>query len=135
MGCGEQQTKRTSKKLEHNICYCILPKTDLPMTISNCFFPIDIIKKRSIPDVAETLNSPLVIGMQNNPAVILLHSSQHLEKVYPGHICTLERVVVKFPVFYFLQYHLTGNMKIFYLCCVVIYFSTTVLSSKGVGAG
>ena len=26
------------------------PKTELPMTISNCFFPIDIITKRSIPD-------------------------------------------------------------------------------------
>ena len=73
MGCGEQQTKRTSKKLEHNICCCVMargrigipatPKTELPMTISNCFFPIDIIRKRSIPDAAETLNSPLVIAI------------------------------------------------------------------------
>ena len=74
MGCGEQQTKRTSKKkLEHNICYCIMargrigipatPRTELPMTISNCFIPIDIIRKRSIPDAAETLHSPLVIAI------------------------------------------------------------------------
>ena len=34
------------------------PKTELPMTISNCFFPIDITRKRPITDAAETLNSP-----------------------------------------------------------------------------
>ena len=109
MGCGEQQTKRTSKKLEHNICCCVMargrigipatPKTELPMTISNCFFPIDIIRKRSIPDAEEILNSPLVIAMQNSPVVILLDSGQHPEKVYPGHLYALLIVVLKFPVF------------------------------------
>ena len=96
MGIGEQQTKGTSKKLEHNICYCIIatdriripttPKTELLMTISNCFFLIHIIRKRSIPDAAVTLNFPLVIAMQNSPAVILLDSGEHPEKVYPGHL-------------------------------------------------
>ena len=75
------------------------PKNELPMTISNCFFPIDIITKRSIPDAPETLNSPLVIAMQNSPVVILLDSGQHPEKVYPGHLYALLIVVVKFPVF------------------------------------
>ena len=39
------------------------PRTDLPMAISNCLIPIDIIRKRSIPDAAETLNSPLAIAI------------------------------------------------------------------------
>ena len=43
------------------------PRTELPMTISNCFIPIDIIRKRSIPDAAETLNSPLVIAYIDLP--------------------------------------------------------------------
>ena len=75
------------------------PKTELPMTISNCFYLIDFIRKRSIPDAAETLISPLVIAMQNSPAIILLDKGQHLEKVYPGHLYALLIVVVKFPVF------------------------------------
>ena len=53
------------------------PKTELPMTISNCFLAINIITKRSISDAAETLNSPLVIAMQNSPTIILLDSGQH----------------------------------------------------------
>ena len=76
------------------------PKTELPMTISNCFFPINIIRKRSISDAAETINSPLVIAMQNRPAVILFDSGQHPEKVYPGHLCALLIVVVKFPALF-----------------------------------
>ena len=73
MGCDEQQTKRTSKKLQHNICYFLMargriripaiPKTELPMTISPCFFPIDIVRKGSIPDAADTINSPLAIAI------------------------------------------------------------------------
>ena len=66
MGCGEQQTKRTSKTAgSHRMFYCAMargrigmpatPKTELPMTISNCFPPINIITKRSIPDAAVTL--------------------------------------------------------------------------------
>ena len=53
--------------------YCIMtrgrikitatPKTELPMTISNCLLPIDIITKRSIENAAKTPNSPLVIAM------------------------------------------------------------------------
>ena len=35
------------------------PKTELPMTKSNCFLPINIITKRSIPDTAKTLNADL----------------------------------------------------------------------------
>ena len=69
MGCGEQQTKRTSKKTgTHHMFYCIMakgrieipttPKTDLPMTIYTCFLPINIITKRSILDTAENLNPP-----------------------------------------------------------------------------
>ena len=59
--------------------YCIMgrgrigipatPKTELPKAISNCFLTIDIITKTSIPDAAETLNSPLVIAMQNKRQV------------------------------------------------------------------
>ena len=70
---ASSRQKELVKKLEDNICYCIMargrigipttPRTELPMTISNCFFPIDIIRKRSIPDAAETLNSPLVIAI------------------------------------------------------------------------
>ena len=40
-----------------------IPRTDIPMTISICFILIDIIRKRSFPDSAETLNSPLVIAI------------------------------------------------------------------------
>ena len=53
--------------------YCIMtrgrieilatPKTELSMTKSNCFLPIDIITKRSIENAAKTPNSPLVIAM------------------------------------------------------------------------
>ena len=38
-------------------------RTELPMTISNCFIPIDIIRKRSILDAAETLNFTLVLAI------------------------------------------------------------------------
>ena len=62
------------------------PKTELPMTMSNCFLPINIITKRSISDPAESLNSPLVIVMQNSPTIILLGTGQHLEKLFPGHL-------------------------------------------------
>ena len=65
--------KELVKKLERNICYCLMargrigipatPRTEPPMTISNCFLPIDIIRKNSIPDAAETVNSPLVIAI------------------------------------------------------------------------
>ena len=74
-------------------------KTELPMTISNCFLVIHIITKRSIPNVAETLNSPLMTAMQNSPTIILLDSGQHPEKVFPGHLYALLIEVVKFPVF------------------------------------
>ena len=47
------------------------PRTELPMTISKCFIPIDIIRKRSIPDATETPNFPLV---DSNTVVILLDS-------------------------------------------------------------
>ena len=60
------------------------PKTELPMTIPNCFLPIP--DGRSIPDVADTLNSPLVIAMQNGSTIILLDSDQHPKKVFPGHL-------------------------------------------------
>ena len=109
MGCGEQQTKRTSKKLEHIICFTMMargrigipatPKTVLPMAISNYFLLINIITKRSNSDAAETLNSPLVIAMQISPTIILLDSSQHPEKVFPGYLYALLRGVVKFRVF------------------------------------
>ena len=71
------------------------PKTELPMTISNCFLPIN----RSIPDAAETLNSFLVIAMQNSPTIVLLDSGQHPEKVFSGGLYALLIEVVKFPVF------------------------------------
>ena len=108
-GMCQAADKKTSKILEHNILNCIMargririlatPKTEIPMTISNCFIPVDIIRKWSILDAAETLNSPLVIAMQNSSAVILLDSGQHPEKVYPGHLYALLIVVVKFPLF------------------------------------
>ena len=75
------------------------PKTELPTRISNCFLPINIITKRSIPDAAETLNSPLVIAMENSPTIILLNLGKHPEKVYPGHLNALLIEVVKFPLF------------------------------------
>ena len=110
MRCGEHQIKITSKKTgTHHMFYCIMArgrlgihatlKTELPMEISNCFLPINIITKRFIPDAAETLNSPLVITMQNSPTIILLDSGQHLEKVFPSHLCALLIKVVKVPVF------------------------------------
>ena len=93
MGCGEQQTKRLKKKQKkkqprtHHMFYCIMargrigipatPKTELPMTISNCFLAINIITKRSVSDDAETLNSPLLIAMQNSPTIILLVTCMH----------------------------------------------------------
>ena len=89
------------------------PKTELPMTISNCFLPINIITKRSIPDAAETINSSLVIAMQNSPTIIMLDSGQHPEKNFPGHLYALLIEVVKFAVFQFSCYHLTRNIKIF----------------------
>ena len=42
-------------------------KTELPVTISNCFLPINIITNTTIPEAADTLNLPLVITMQNSP--------------------------------------------------------------------
>ena len=100
MGSDEQQTKRASKKTgTHHIFYCIIardrigvpssPKTELPMIVSNWFLPVNIIRKRSISDVADTLNSPLVIVMQNSPTIILLDSGQHPEKFFPGHLYAL----------------------------------------------
>ena len=110
MGCDKQQTRRASKKTgAHQMFYCIatrgrigIPatrKTELPITISNCFLPINIITKRSIPDATETLNSPLVVAMQKSPTIILLDSGQDLEKVFPCHLYGLLIEVVKFPVF------------------------------------
>ena len=110
MGCYEQHTKRTSKKTgRHQMFYCIMArdrigipaalKTQLPVIISKCFLTINIITKRSLPDTAETLNSHLVIAMQNSPTIILLDSGQHPEKVFPGHLYALLIEVVKFPVF------------------------------------
>ena len=110
------------------------PKTELSMKISKCFLLINI-TKRSISDAGETLNSPLVIAMQNSPTIILLDSGQHLENVFPGHWYALLIEVVKFPVFYFLRYYLICNMKIFYPFCVEIYFLTTILCSKGIDSG
>ena len=75
------------------------PKTELSMTISTCFLPINIITERSIPDAAETLNSPLVIANQSSPTIILLDSGHYPEKVFPGHLYALLIKVVKFPVF------------------------------------
>ena len=82
------------KKLEPIMFYCIMaggrieipttPKTELPMTISNCLLSINIITKRYIPDAAETPNPPLVIAMQNSLTIILLDSGQRPEKVFPG---------------------------------------------------
>ena len=63
------------------MCYCIMargrigipatPRTELPMTVSNRFIPIDIIRKRSIPDATKTPNFPLV---DSNTVVIQLDS-------------------------------------------------------------
>ena len=66
--------------------------------------PVNVAKSagnlgRSIPDVAETLNFPLVTAMQNSPTVILLNLGQHPEKVYSGHLYGLLIEVVKLPVF------------------------------------
>ena len=117
MGSGEQRTKRTSKKTRQNkkqnwnTTYVLLhngqsgigvpatPKTKLPMTISNCLLAINIITKSSISDATETLNSPLVIAMQNSPTIILLDSGQHPERVFPGHLYALLTEVLKFPMF------------------------------------
>ena len=41
--------------------------TELPVTIHNCFLPINIITKSSITNAAETLYSPLLIAMQSSP--------------------------------------------------------------------
>ena len=76
-----------------------IPKTELPMAISNCPKTINIIKERSIPDAAETLDSPLVTAMQYSPTIILLVSGQHPEKAFPGHLHALLTEVLKFPVF------------------------------------
>ena len=66
--------------------------------------PVNVTKSagnlgHSIPDAAEALNFPMVIAMQNSPAVILLNLGQHPEKVYPGHLYGLLIEVVKLPVF------------------------------------
>ena len=138
--------KELVKKLEHNICYCIMargrfgipatPRTKLPMTISNCFIPIDIIRKRSIPDAAETLNSPMVI------AILLSYCWTHTVGLSSTSGKSLSRSLIciidsgfEVSCILFLQYHLTGNMKTFYPCYIVIYFSTTILCSKGIGSG
>ena len=68
-----------------------IPRTELPMTISTCFFPIDIVKKRSMPDAAKTINSPLVIATHCCHTVGLI--------LYPGHLYALLIVLSKFPVF------------------------------------
>ena len=101
-------SKKKKKTGTHHMFYCIMargrigipatPKTELPMTISNCFLAINIITKRSISDAAETLNSPLVISMQNSPTNILLDSGQHPEKVFPGHLYALLTEVVEVEV-------------------------------------
>ena len=83
MGCGEQQIERTSKETgTHHMFYSIIargrigipatPKTELPMTISNCFLPINI-------------TTAAMTAMQNSPTIILLGSGQHPEEVFPGH--------------------------------------------------
>ena len=145
MGCGKQQTKRTSKKLEHNICYCVMtrgrigipvtPKTELPMTISKCFILDRYYQKEVHP---RRCRDPKFLSGENNAKQSRRHTvglRSTSRKVYPGHLCALLIVVVKFPVLYFLQYHLTHNMKIFYPYDVAIYFSTTILCSKGIGSG
>ena len=106
---ASNRQKELVKKPEHHIFYCIMtrgrievpaaPKTGLSLTISNSFRPINIITKRSILYIADTLKSPLVIAMQNSPTIILLDSGQHPEKVFPGHLYALLIEVVKFPVF------------------------------------
>ena len=42
-------------------------KTELPVTISNCLLPINIITNTTIPDATDNLNPSLVITMQNGP--------------------------------------------------------------------
>ena len=89
--------------------YCIMarcrigitatPKTELSMTISNCFLTINIVTKRCIPDAAETPNPSLVIAMQNRLNIVLLDSDQHQKKVFPGQLYPLLIKVVKFLVF------------------------------------
>ena len=75
------------------------PRTELPMTITNCFLPINIIINRSLPDAAETLNSPLVMAIQNSPTIILLGSGQYLEKKFSRSlVCIVDRSC-EFPVF------------------------------------
>ena len=106
---SSRQKELVKKTGTHHMFYCIMargrigisatPKIKLPVTISNCSLPINIITKRFIPDTAETLNSPLAITMQNSPTIILLDSGQHPEKLFPGHLYALLIEVVKFPVF------------------------------------
>ena len=106
---SRRQKELVKKTGTHHMFYIIMargrigipttPKTELPMTISNCFLPINTIIKRSMPDAAETLNSPLVIAMQNSHTIVLLDLGQHQEKVFPGHLYTLLIEVMKFPIF------------------------------------
>ena len=102
------------------------PKIEFPMTISNCFLSINIITKRSIPDVAETLNSLLVIAIQNSPTIILLDSGQHPEKFSRSFVCIIGRgcevsCILIFAVPFDMEY------EIFYPCISKITRSFNIL--------
>ena len=66
--CGKLWTERTFyyKIARGKIKTSATLKTELPVTISNCCLLINIIKKRSIPDFAVTLNPSLVIAIQKS---------------------------------------------------------------------
>ena len=75
------------------------PKTELPVIICNYGLQINIIRKKSIPDVAKTLNPSLAISMQNSPNHHAVGLQSNPKKVFPGHMCALLIKVGKFPVF------------------------------------
>ena len=127
--------------------YCIMtrggigtpafPNTDnmtrFSMTISNCFLPMNIITKRSIPDAAETLNSHLVIAIQSHHHTVGLRSTS-IKSFSRSLVCIIDSGCEISCILIF-RYHLTRNMKIFYPFYVEIYFLTTVLCSKGKDSG
>ena len=126
--------------------YCIMarggigipasPNTDnmtrFSITISNCFLPMNIIRKRSIPDAAETLNSHLVIAMQAHHHTVGLRSTSR-KSFSTSLVCIINRGCEISCILIF-RYHLTRNMKIFYPFYVEIYFSIPILCSNGIEA-
>ena len=127
--------------------YCIMarggigtpasPNTDnmtrFSMTISNCFQPMNIITKRSIPDAAETLNSHLVIAMQSHHHTVGLRSTSR-KSFSRSLVCIIDRGCEISCILIF-RYHLTRYMKIFYPFYVEIYFSIPILCSKSIDSG